>query len=159
LISYIKLSFSEEVLRLCNSIGDKAPGLTGMNMAFLQHNWYDLKTDILRMYTEIYSTRKCAKSLNATFIGLPPKKYGAHDVKDYLLISLVGCVYKLRSKVLAITPRGVIHSMISDKQNRNRFEFVVHPTISGNTFAIRRQQGLIHQESKTLLLELHSIHR
>ena len=40
-------------------------------------------------------------SLNATFIGLIPKKANAENIRDFRLISLVGCIYKLLSKVLA----------------------------------------------------------
>jgi hypothetical protein len=42
-----------------------------------------------------------AKSLNATFLTLIPKKTEAVEVKNFRPISLVGGVYKIVSKVLA----------------------------------------------------------
>jgi len=56
-------------------------------------------------------------SLNATFIGLIPKKANAEDIRDYRPISLVGCIYNLLSKVLAQRLRGVIGFLISENQN------------------------------------------
>jgi len=56
-------------------------------------------------------------SLNTTFIGLIPKKVGATNIKDFRPISLVGCIYKLLSKVLVRRLRGVIGNLISMNQN------------------------------------------
>ena len=42
------------------------------------------------------------KSLNATFITLIPKKIDVVEVRDFQPISLVGGVYKIIAKVLAI---------------------------------------------------------
>jgi len=97
--------------------GDKSPGPDGMTMAFLPANWDTLRSDVLRMFSEFYHTGKFVASLNATFIGLIPKKANAEDIRDYRPISLVGCIYKLLSKVLAQRLRGVIGSLISENQN------------------------------------------
>jgi len=56
-------------------------------------------------------------SLNSTFIGLIPKKAGATNIKDFRPISMVGCIYKLLSKVLARRLRGVLGHLISMNQN------------------------------------------
>ena len=52
------------------------------------------------MLKESHSLGKFVKSLNAPLLGLIPRKPGADDIRDYQLISLLGCVYKLLSKVL-----------------------------------------------------------
>ena len=57
------------------------------------------------------------KSLNATFLGLIPKKTNAVNIKDFCPISLVGSLYKLLAKVLAHRLRGVLDKLISDSQN------------------------------------------
>ena len=113
------MHFSEdEVFRTLHQCrGDNAPSLHGMTMAFLQHNWYILKPDILRMFSEFHATGKFVKSLDATFISLISKKWDAEDIRDHWPISLLGCVYKLLSKVLAIRLRGVIGHLISYFQN------------------------------------------
>ena len=56
-------------------------------------------------------------SLNSTFIGLIPKKAGATNIKDFRPISMVGCIYKLLSKVLDRRLRGVLGDLISMNQD------------------------------------------
>ena len=51
------------------------------------------------------------RSLNASFLSLIPKK------NNVFLISLVGSVYKLLSKVLANRLRLVLDKLISESQN------------------------------------------
>ena len=113
------MDFSEEEVfkALDGCCGDKSPGPDGMTMAFLQANWDTLRSDVLRMFLEFYHTGKFLASLNATFIGLIPKKANAEYIRDYQPISLVGCIYKLLSKVLAQRLRGVIGSLVSENQN------------------------------------------
>ena len=67
------------------------------------------------MRIEFFSSGKFVRSLNATFIELFPKKVNAENRRDFRPISLVGCIYKLLSKVLA--HRGVIGDLISGNQN------------------------------------------
>ena len=57
------------------------------------------------------------RSLNASFLSLIPKKNNALNIKDFRLISLVGSVYKLLSKVLANRLRLVLDKLISESQN------------------------------------------
>ena len=126
------MEFSEEEIfkALHDCCGNKSPGPDGMTMTFLQANcpdgmtmtflqanWDTLRSDVLRMFSEIYHTGKFAASLNATFIGLIPKKANAEDIRGYQPISLVGCIYKLLSKVLVQRLRGVIGSLVSENQN------------------------------------------
>ena len=66
------------------------------------------------MFSEFHMNGKFMASLNATFIGLIPKKVGAQNIKDYCPISLIGCIYKLPTKVLACRLRGIIGSLISE---------------------------------------------
>ena len=57
------------------------------------------------------------KSLNATFIALIPKKADTVEVKDFRPISLVGGVYKILAKVLAIQLHMVLGDIILAPQN------------------------------------------
>ena len=77
-----------------------------MTMAFLQANWDTMQVDALTMFSEFHMNGKFVVSLNVTFIGLIPKKADAQNIKDYRPISLIGCIYKLLSKVLARRIRG-----------------------------------------------------
>ena len=69
------------------------------------------------MFAEFFSSGKFVASLNTKFIGLIPKKAGATNIKDFRPISMVGCIYKLLSKVLARRLRGVLGNLISKNQN------------------------------------------
>ena len=82
-------------------------GLTVFQWAFYQACWGILKSDIMAVFHHFHVTGQFEKSLNATFITLIPKKAAAVDVKDFRPISLVGGVYKILAKVLAICLRMV----------------------------------------------------
>ena len=104
-----------EVIKEFN--GDKFLGLDGFPMAFFQACWRTLKSDIMAVFNHFHVTGQFEKSLNATFIALIPKKAAAVDVKDFRPISLVGGVYKILAKVLAIRLRMVLGEIISAPQN------------------------------------------
>ena len=55
--------------------------------------------------------------MNATFIALITKKAAAIEVKNFRPISLVGGLYKILAKVLAIRLRMVLREIISAPQN------------------------------------------
>ena len=109
----------EEILQVVKELeGDKAPGPDGFTMAFYHHCWRVVEKDILAVFEEFFQHCKFEKSLNATFIALIPKKIDASNVRDFHPISLVGSVYKILAKVLAIRLRVVLDQLISETQNR-----------------------------------------
>jgi len=57
------------------------------------------------------------KGVNSTFIALIPKVNIPQRLNDYRPISLVGCLYKVLTKVLANRLRNVIGSVVSDSQS------------------------------------------
>ena len=59
-----------------------------------------VKVEIMGFFREFHKRSKFAKSLNATFLVLVPKKGVVEDMKDFRPISLVGSLYKLLAKVL-----------------------------------------------------------
>lgn len=71
-----EMEFSEEEIKesvnLCN--GDKAPGLDGFNMKFMQKFWYVIKDDVIEMFRELHKTGEFLRALNSTFIALIPKR-------------------------------------------------------------------------------------
>ncbi|RVW74519.1 hypothetical protein CK203_053802 [Vitis vinifera] len=52
-------------------------------------------------FKEFFECSSFARSLNATFLILIPKKGGVEDLKDFRPIGLIGGLYKLLAKVLA----------------------------------------------------------
>ena len=109
----------EEILQVVKELeGDKAPGPDGFSMAFYHHCWRVVEKDVLAVFEEFFQHCKFEKSLNATFIALIPKQIDASNVRDFHPISLVGSVYKILAKVLAIRLRVVLDQLISETQNR-----------------------------------------
>ena len=104
-----------EVIKEFN--GDKSPGPDGFPMAFFQACWGILKPEIMAVFNHFHVSGQFEKSLNATFIALIPKKADVVDVKNFRPISLVGGVYKILAKVLAIRLRMVFREIISTPQN------------------------------------------
>lgn len=115
----LEVEFTEievlDSLNMCN--GDKAPGLDGFNMKFLQDFWHVIKSEMMDIFREFRESNKFVKSLNTAFLVLIAKKKGAKDIKDFRPISLVGCMYKLIAKVLANRLFRVLGEIIGDCQH------------------------------------------
>lgn len=75
--------------------------------------WSFLKKDFIEMLIEFHQRGKLNRAINATFITLIPKVFNLVELRDYRPISLVGCVYKLFSKMLANRLKHVILSVLS----------------------------------------------
>ncbi|CAL5443286.1 unnamed protein product [Camellia sinensis] len=65
---------------------------------------------------EFHSLGKLAYGLNNSFITLIPKKVKAVNLKDYKLISLIGSMYKILSKVLTSRLKLVMPEVIGETQ-------------------------------------------
>jgi hypothetical protein len=90
-----------EVLEVVKGMySDKALGLNGFPMAFLQACWDVIKVDIMGVFHDFHASSEFEKSLNATFIALISKKFGAIDFKDFRPIILASGVVKLLPKSL-----------------------------------------------------------
>ncbi|MCH80227.1 cysteine-rich receptor-like protein kinase [Trifolium medium] len=94
----------------------KSPGPDGVSFGFIKDFWEDVKGDIFRFMTEFHEKGKLVKGINSTFIALIPKKDNPSKLNDFRPISLVGCAYKILSKVLANRLKKVMHNIISGVQ-------------------------------------------
>jgi hypothetical protein len=56
---------------------------------------------LIDVFQDLYLEGSIAKSINATFLTLIPKKSNANEVRDFRPIALVGSIYKIVAKVLA----------------------------------------------------------
>ncbi|RVW99087.1 LINE-1 reverse transcriptase-like [Vitis vinifera] len=95
----------------------EAPGPDGFTMAFWQACWDFAKEEIVELFQELYDQKSFAKSLNATFLVIIPKKGGAEDLGEFRPISLLGGLYKLMAKVLANRLKMVLDKVVSVDQN------------------------------------------
>ncbi|GKV34368.1 hypothetical protein SLEP1_g42745 [Rubroshorea leprosula] len=105
----------EEGLKSCD--GSKAPGPDGYNLNFLKFFWNSIKDDFVAFFHEFHQSCKLVKGLNSSFLTLIPKKLNPRELKDFRPISLIGCVYKILSKVLANRLKNVMSEIISETQS------------------------------------------
>ena len=103
----------EEVIQVLREMeGDKAPGPDGFTMAFFHNCWSVVEKDVMYFFVYFHRHSVFERSLNASFLTLILKKCNAVNIKDFCLISLVGSVYKLLSKVLANRLRAILDNLI-----------------------------------------------
>ena len=94
--------FSEEEIKQavwnCDSFKSCKPD--GINLGFIKDFWELLKDDMFRFFNEFHRHGKLTKGVNNTFIALIPKVENP-TLSNFHPISLVNCLYKILSKVLA----------------------------------------------------------
>ena len=76
-----------------------------------------MKTDVCQAVRWFHSEGRIPKGCNAYFIALVPKKQNPQGVDDYRPISLVGCIYKIISKILATRLKSVLPKIIDCSQS------------------------------------------
>ena len=96
---------------------DKTPGPYGINFRFIKEFWEVLKVDVLRFMDEFYVHGSFPKGCNASFITLVPKVKDPQNLHKFRPISLIGCIYKMVSKVLARRLKGVMPLLIDETQS------------------------------------------
>ncbi|CAL0325442.1 unnamed protein product [Lupinus luteus] len=96
--------------------GDKIPGPDGYNFSFLKKFWECVKKEIVAMVDDFFLSGNLARGCNASFIVLIPKNGCPQGLGDYRPISLIGCIQKIISKLLAGRLKKVIPLVISDCQ-------------------------------------------
>jgi len=94
----------------------KSHGLDGVNFGFIKDFWEELQTDVIWFVSDFYRNGKLTIGINTTFIALIPKVEIPQKLNGFRPISLVGCLYKILSKVLASRLRMVMSSVISETQ-------------------------------------------
>ncbi|GJU68923.1 putative RNA-directed DNA polymerase [Tanacetum coccineum] len=97
--------------------GSKAPGPDGFNFNFVKTYWNTIKSDFWDCIINFESSGHIANGCNPSFIVLIPKKLDSLGFSDYRPISLIGCVYKVISKILANKLAKVIPSIINPNQS------------------------------------------
>ena len=98
----------------CDSF--KSPSPDGVNLGFIKDFWEDIKGDIMRFISEFHRNGKLSRGINSTFITLIPKVDSPQQLNEFRPIALVGCLYKILSKVLANRLRLIIGRVVSDTQ-------------------------------------------
>ncbi|MCH81419.1 LINE-1 reverse transcriptase like, partial [Trifolium medium] len=111
--------FEEEEVReaIWNCDGNKSPGPDGFNFNFLKACWSIVKQDVMEFLKEFYHSSILPKAITASFLTLIPKKDHPQELSEYRPICLIGCLYKLLSKILAGRLKRVLGKVISGCQS------------------------------------------
>lgn len=95
----------------------KAPGYDGFNLGFIKKMWGVVGEDFIKMIVDFFENGTLPKAVNTTWVTLIPKIGGAKELKDFRPISMVGCIYKIIAKILAIRIKNVMPLLIGETQS------------------------------------------
>ncbi|KAJ9542726.1 hypothetical protein OSB04_029232 [Centaurea solstitialis] len=101
--SYLDSPFSyDEIEMAVKSCDDsKAPGPDGLNFKFIKRFWPTLKDTFVDAIMHFCKTGHLGRGSNSSFLALVPKRNDPLELSDFRPISLIGCFYKIISKLLA----------------------------------------------------------
>ncbi|GJY49029.1 RNA-directed DNA polymerase, eukaryota [Tanacetum coccineum] len=108
----------DEIKKAVWSCGDnKSPGPDGYTFEFFKKYWGFIGADFCEAVEHFFTTGVFSKGCNSSFIALIPKVMDAKLVSDFRPISLIGCIYKVVTKILANRLSMVISYIISNTQS------------------------------------------
>jgi hypothetical protein len=95
---------------------DKAPGPDGFNGQFLKSCWHIIKEDIYQLSFDFYDGNLNLESINMGHITLIPKVPSPENINEYRPITLLNCVLKLLTKLLADRLQKIVLKIIHKNQ-------------------------------------------
>lgn len=99
----------------CDS--NKAPAPDGINFFFIKKARETIGDDIYGLVDDFYLSGLLPDGINSSFITLFPKVVGANKLKDFKPISLIGCLYKIISKLQANRLKAAMPEIIGEVQH------------------------------------------
>nr|GFC27865.1 RNA-directed DNA polymerase, eukaryota, reverse transcriptase zinc-binding domain protein [Tanacetum cinerariifolium] len=96
---------------------NKPPGPDGYTFEIFKKYWGFIGSDFCEAVEHFFNNGAFAKGCNSSFIALIPKKMDAKLVTNFRPISLIGCVYKVVTKILANRLAMVISNIVSNTQS------------------------------------------
>ena len=117
--SQLTAPFSTEEIdnAVSSCASDKAPGPDGFNFRFIKFAWEIIKNDVYAIIRDFWETAKLPHGSNNAFIALIPKIEFPEEFKDFRPISMVGCWYKIITKLLARRMQSIMGLIISLSQS------------------------------------------
>jgi len=97
--------------------GSKNPGPDGFNFNYIKFNWDTLKQDIVEAMLCFQETGCFLKGCNTSSITVVPKVRDLTSLEQYRLISLMGALYKIVTKVLSCRIKNMLPMVINDSQS------------------------------------------
>ncbi|GJS58787.1 RNA-directed DNA polymerase, eukaryota [Tanacetum coccineum] len=112
-------SVSRDEIRMAvwNCGKNKSPRPDGYTFEFFRKYWWFVGLDFCAAVEHFFENGSFPKGCYSSFIALILKVTDAKFVTDFRPISLIGCVYKVVTKVLSIRLATVISNIVSDTQS------------------------------------------
>nr|GEY18038.1 RNA-directed DNA polymerase, eukaryota [Tanacetum cinerariifolium] len=111
---------------------NKSPGPDEYSFEFFRKYWNIVGIDFCEAVEYFFLNENFPIGCNASFIALIPKVMHDKFVSDYRPISLIGCIYKVVTKVLSNRLAPIISYLVSDTQS----EFVANRQILDGPFIL-----------------------
>nr|GEX76886.1 RNA-directed DNA polymerase, eukaryota [Tanacetum cinerariifolium] len=136
---------------------NKSPGPDGFTFEFFRKFWTVVGPDFCTAVEWFFDHGSFFIGCNSSFIALIPKSLDPKVVSDYRPISLIGSLYKVVTKILAIRLSTIISDLILDVQTA----FLPNRQILGGPFIIneilsrckqKNQHAMVATKSLVLLL-------
>lgn len=80
----------------------KDTGPDDFTFKLIKDKWDIMMTKIIQIMKHFEVTRTLSRHYNSSFMTLIPKVVDSLTLGDYLPISLIGCMYKIMAKLLAM---------------------------------------------------------
>nr|GEW44479.1 putative RNA-directed DNA polymerase, eukaryota, reverse transcriptase zinc-binding domain protein [Tanacetum cinerariifolium] len=128
--------------------GDKASGPDGFTFKFFTSFWELIEEDVVRFVHEFFRSYHFPTGCNSSFIALIPKVSNVKYVSDFRPISLIGCQYKIISKLLANRLSTVIGKCVSYLQSA----FIKGRNILDGPLILNEVLAWYHQRKRELMI-------
>ncbi|GJV97810.1 RNA-directed DNA polymerase, eukaryota [Tanacetum coccineum] len=103
---------------------NKSPGPDGFTFEFFRKFWQVVGPDFCTAVEWFFDHAAFPIGCNSSFIALIPKSLEPKFVGDFWPISLIGCVYKVITKILQSRLSLVISDLISDAYDSIRWDYL-----------------------------------
>ncbi|GKE29664.1 RNA-directed DNA polymerase, eukaryota, partial [Tanacetum coccineum] len=115
----LERSISRDEIRVVvwNYGDNKSPGPDGYTFEFFKKYWGLIGPDFCEAVEYFFTNGTFSKGCNSSFIALIPKVIDAKLVTDFRPISLIGCIYKVVTKIMANRLAMVISDIVSNTQS------------------------------------------
>ncbi|GJV32268.1 RNA-directed DNA polymerase, eukaryota [Tanacetum coccineum] len=127
---------------------DKSPGRDGFTFEFFRKFWGVVGPDFCIAVEWFFKHASFPMGCNSSFLALIPKSLDPKTVEDFRPISLIGCIYKVVTKILATRLSLVISDLVSDVQTA----FLPNRQILDGPFIINELLARCHHKKQQAMI-------
>lgn len=113
----VPFTYAEVKLAVWQCDGNKSPGPDGFNFYFIKRYWNLLQSDFIGLLSYFHEHGTLNSGCFSAFIALIPKINDPQSPNDSRLVSLIGVLNKVISKILQNRLNMVISGLISEEQS------------------------------------------